>query len=141
MGKLENLKPKFEKGNRFGKGRPKKLVSATIEALKAEGYEQVTKSNIVDAYTTLISLDESRLIEIEKDKSSPMILRLVADAILSKDGFDIVEKLLDRAHGKPIANSNIEVSGQVSTPTVISVRTEELDDFLEKLKEKENGRT
>ena len=109
MGKEHIKEHQFKKGNKFGKGRPKKLVSSTIETLKAEGYEEVTSNHIKQAYQMLIGLDRDKIMEIGKDNDQSMLMRVVSRAILDNKGFEIIEKMLDRAHGK--ATNKTEVTG------------------------------
>lgn len=101
MGKLENLKP-FQKGNKMGKGRPKQIVSRVRQELIEKGYDPIRPSDVTDCIEILIALDIEALQEIVRDPSQPMYLRVVGKQILDpKHGFDCIEKMLDRAHGKP----------------------------------------
>lgn len=84
-----------------GAGRPKKLVGQMIEQLKAHGVERVTNYNIVEAFELLVNLTENELKAITLDADAPMIMRIVAKNMLGGKGFEIIEKMLDRAHGKP----------------------------------------
>lgn len=99
----------FKKGNKHGKGRPKKLTSAVLQELESEGYEEVTQAHVKEAYQRLINLDQEKLTELYNDKKVAMLIRIVAKAILDKKGFEIIEKMLDRAHGK--ATNKTEVTG------------------------------
>ncbi len=84
------------------KGRKRKLLGSVNAALKAEGFEPVIAMDVVEAYNTLMNLTESRIKEIIADSESPMFLRIVAKAMLSKEGVEMIEKMLDRAHGKAV---------------------------------------
>ena len=117
MAKKDILKHQFKKGQSGNlKGRPKKLVSSTIETLKAEGYEEVTSNHIKQAYQMLIGLDRDKIMEIGKDNEQSMLMRVVSRAILDNKGFEIIEKMLDRAHGK--ATNKTEVTGAEGTPLI-----------------------
>ena len=48
----------------------------------------------------------------------PMILRIVAKGILSSKGFEIIEKILDRTHGRPMSQHEEERN---SPPTITGV--------------------
>lgn len=102
MANEQNLKP-FEKDDeRINReGRPKKFVSQVLADLKEKGYENVSRSQIVDIYETLLALSEDELLELGNDKEQPMIYRIIARAMLSKRGFDIIERMVDRAQGRP----------------------------------------
>jgi hypothetical protein len=103
----------FQKGHNYGntfkkgqsgnpKGQPKKVLSRVNEQLKEEGYSAASANNIVEAYSILINLDEERIKSIISDNSYPMLMRIVAKEMLSKNGAEMIEKILDRAHGKAI---------------------------------------
>lgn len=81
-------------------GRPPKLVSHVIDELKAKGYTPVTASQIADAYTLMINLDKKELQEKMLDVDCPILFKIVINSMLKGKGFEIVERLLDRAHGK-----------------------------------------
>ena len=109
-----NLKP-FKKGQSGNpKGKQKKLVGYTITMLESEGYAQVTAGQVKQVYTLLITLTEERLKVLTADPETPMLYRIVAKKILSKEGFETVEQMLDRAHGK--ATQPIE--GAIQPPTI-----------------------
>jgi hypothetical protein len=101
----------FKKGHNYGntfkkgqsgnpKGQPKKVLSRVNEQLKEEGYSAASANNIVEAYSILINLDEERIKAIIGDTTYPMLMRIVAKEMLSKNGAEMIEKILDRAHGK-----------------------------------------
>jgi len=116
---------KFKKGNDKGKkfsstnqpeknGRPKKLVSSILAQLKEEG-ELVTKNLVEQTYQVLMSLTQDQLTRVASDKDQPMINRIVAKEMLGKKGFEIIEKMMDRANGRPMqqteSKSTVEVKG------------------------------
>lgn len=106
----EGEKYQFKKGNKMGKGRPRKLVSSVLEEIKASGVEAVTASQIKEVYEHIINLTQDELTAITNDKAQPMLLRIVAKNVLGGKGFEIIEKMLDRAQGKP--TNKTEVTGK-----------------------------
>ena len=101
MKKGNNLKP-FKKGQSGNpKGRPKKTFTKFMEEIKEEGYELVSRAMFTEAIDALLGLDEKKLADIIKDMERPMTLRIVARAMLEKNGVAILEKLLNRSHGMP----------------------------------------
>lgn len=112
----QNIEPhKFKKGQTGNpKGRPPKLFSRLITELQEAGYERVSANMIVEGYEYLLSLDEVKIKAIVEDKEQPMSLRIIARAMLGKDGYEILEKMLDRAHGK--AKQKLEANIHVEQP-------------------------
>lgn len=81
-------------------GRPPMLLSTILKELKEAGYERVGPSNVAEAYELLLGLDKEHLVKATQDEKAPMIVRIVGAAMLSKRGGEMLEKMLDRAHGK-----------------------------------------
>jgi len=115
MAKKKNttgLKKPWKKGESGNpNGRPKKLVTQILDSLKEEG-ELVTKQMVQQTYQVLMSLTQEQLTNIAKDGKQPMINRIVAKEMLSKKGFDIIERMLDRANGKATQNQDITSGGK-----------------------------
>lgn len=115
MGEFPNKATQFTSENQPEKnGRPPKTLTKVMQELKDSGYERVTASMVMEAYELLLGLDEEQLKETITDKSKPMLIRIVGSAMGSKKGADMLEKMLDRAHGKPKQTS--ELSGLNGEP-------------------------
>jgi hypothetical protein len=110
----------FKKGQSGNpKGQPKKVLSRVNEQLKEEGYSSASANNIVEAYSILINLDEERIKAIINDTTYPMLMRIVAREMLSKKGAEMIEKILDRAHGKATQkqeNRQVDEKGNTVPP-------------------------
>lgn len=98
------------------KGRPRKFVSQVLDDLAKEGYTPITKSQVEQTYKNMISLGEDKLREMAGDKKLPMLFRILAREILTKRGFDVAERMIDRVHGKP--KENLKVDGEVKVALV-----------------------
>ena len=85
-----------------------------MKDLKAAGYTRVTAGNIAEAFETLLDVPEDVLSEMVKDKTKPMSLRIVGKAMLTAKGWEVLQAMLDRAHGK--AKQSMEHSGHISLP-------------------------
>jgi len=133
MGKKDIIEHQFKKGNKMSKGRPKKLVSSILASLQEEG-ELVTRSLVEQTYQVLLSLTQEQLTKVASDKKQPMINRIVAKEMLGKKGFEIIEKMMDRANGKPttINESVVKVDATVKTD-------EELDKEIKAYEKRKNS--
>lgn len=83
-------------------GRPKKILSIVNADLIKQGYAPVMSAHVIEAYNILLNLPEERIKQIITDPESPMFFRIVAKELMSKNGPDMIERILDRAHGKAI---------------------------------------
>ena len=123
---LEKRKP-FKKGdpriNR--KGRPPKLLKQLNAELKEKGYEPVTESQVVEAYLTLLNMDRNTILEYVKSGDVPAIFEIAAKGIGGKQGLQAVEKLLERALGKPKEKHDHTSSDGTMTPKIEIVRPDE----------------
>lgn len=99
----------FQKGDTNNGGRPPKLLSTIVAELRAQGYERATAGTVADAFETLLNVPEDVLAEMVKDKTKPMSLRIVGKSMLTAKGWEVLQAMLDRAHGK--AKQQLEASG------------------------------
>lgn len=83
------------------KGRPKKLISNVLQELKEAGYAPITAAEIIELYKTLVNINSDDLKNMAEDSKQPIINKVIIKAIISGKGFEVVEKMLDRAIGKP----------------------------------------
>jgi hypothetical protein len=98
-GRVENFQGKGFHTNperRYTGGRVPKLLKGMIKQLKEAGIEKATVSNVVEAYEMLLNCNEEYLKRLLTDSNTPMTARIVAKAMLSKDGYTVLEKMLDR---------------------------------------------
>jgi len=123
MANEKNLK-KWKKGQSGNpKGRPRKLVSSVIAKLKDKGCEQVDKNAVKQVYQYLIGLTKDELTKMSNDSEVPMIFQVTAKSILSKSGFEIIETMLDRAHGKATQNTKLGTSEEGFSIKLIDARS------------------
>ena len=101
------------------KGRPRVMISHVLHEMKQQGIEQVTKAQIVGLFESLLNCTEHDLNKYLNDKEQPMLNRIVIKAMLDKRGFEIIEKILDRVHGKAA------IVQETTTQDVIIVETPE----------------
>jgi len=90
-------------------GRPPRLISTVNEELEARGVTVANKATITDCYLRLVQLSMEELEAISKDKKEPGLVHVVAKAIVSGKGFEVIEKMLDRTIQKAI--QPVEVQG------------------------------
>ena len=96
-------------------GRPPKILTTILRELTDAGYKRVSVANVVEAYELLVGLDENKIKEVIEDKAQPMIMRIVGKAMLSPKGVEMLEKMLDRAHGKPNVRVDVTTKGDKIT--------------------------
>ncbi len=98
------------------KGRPVKVFSAIRREFEARGIERASADAVRDAYEYLLSLPLKDIIDIsgkpdDEKNTYPALYRIVAQKMTSKQGFEMLREMLDRAHGKPTnkEDSNKEI--------------------------------
>jgi hypothetical protein len=126
---ISNLKP-FDKGQSGNpNGRPRKLISETINELKAEGVVETSTTEIKAVYLMLINLTIPELEQRVKDGKQSALVRIVGKAILSNKGYEIIEKMLDRAIGK--AENKIDHTTKGESLNIPILNINPLDDIDE----------
>jgi hypothetical protein len=130
-GNIKNLKP-WKKGQSGNPGGRAKLTSEILQELAAKGYQPVTPQQIMDAYTTLVACSVAHLTEMAKAEDMPMYVRIISKALLSGNGTDQLEKMLDRAHGKAKQSTDITSSGQplYQLPDFSNFTTKQLKELI-----------
>ena len=98
-------------------GRPPRLLSTIVAELRAKGYERATSNQVADAFETLMNVPQNELADMVKDEKAPMSLRIVGKAMLTAKGWEVLQAMLDRAHGK--AKQQMEHSGSLNIPTPV----------------------
>ena len=95
------------------KGPTPKLLSTITAELKAKGYERATANQVADAFETLMNVPQDELAKMVKDEKAPMSLRIVGKAMLTAKGWEVLQAMLDRAHGKPKQSVDMKTDGEV----------------------------
>jgi UTP-glucose-1-phosphate uridylyltransferase len=115
--------------NRSGANR--KLVSNVNTELEEIGVKETTSAEIKSIYLRLVNLTIPELEEKVSDNSQPALVRVVGKNILSGKGFEIIDKMLDRAIGKAIQQTDITTNGkEINHPPL---KPEQIDKLIEKL--------
>ena len=91
---------RIQKGDTTNGGRPPLLLSTIVSELRAKGYERATAGTVADAFETLLNVTHEDLVKMGQDPKSPMSLRIVAKGMLNAKGWEVLQAMLDRAHGK-----------------------------------------
>jgi len=108
--------PKGKSGN--PNGRPKKTVAATLSALKDQGYEEVTAEQVRSTMGRMLNLSRDELVKTGNDKTAPILDALIARALAGGKGWEALQDILDRAHGRP--KQSLEHSGEVISRITVS---------------------
>ncbi len=117
-----NLKPwpKGTSGN--PKGRKRKLYNDINLKLKEDGYEPITKAELVEAYQIIFNLDKQAIEELKKQKDLPysflLILKSMKDPRVRQD-------LRDWAMGKAMEEIHSTMTVQPIYPDLEPVKRDE----------------
>ncbi|MGR3218478.1 MAG: hypothetical protein ACUZ8H_01490 [Candidatus Anammoxibacter sp.] len=63
------------------KGRPRKSFSTINEAMKKDGIEPLTKSQLIEAYSLVFNSTQEDLKKLRKDKDTPYAMRIIIDQL------------------------------------------------------------
>jgi hypothetical protein len=118
MGEFPNKSTQFKKGNNENPtGRPKKSFSMLNQQLKDEGYEVLTRNQIIEAYSLIFSLDEAKIKQIASDKEQPLVIRLIIKELANADtGGKAIQDIRNYIFGQ--SKQEVEHSGQLKVETV-----------------------
>jgi len=108
----------MEKGDPGGPGRPPLLLSTIVAELRAKGYERATAGTVADAFETLLNVTHEDLVKMGSDPKSPMSLRIVAKGMLTAKGWEVLQAMLDRAHGKAKQVTDVTTGGDKITLSI-----------------------
>ena len=103
----DNLKPCKKGETNNPNGRPKKIVSAALDALRLEG-EEVTAAMAQETMNVFLSLTKAKITAIANDDKQSIMFRIIARAMLKDKQFEVLNSLLDRSHGKAIQKTEVK---------------------------------
>jgi hypothetical protein len=118
MANEENLKSWKPGQSGNPNGRPRKTISSVNKELEERGVTVTSTNDIKDCFLRLINLSTDELESICDDDKQPAMIVIVAEAILSGKGFDVIEKILDRAIGKAEQKTDITTAGEKLNITI-----------------------
>jgi hypothetical protein len=117
-------------------GRPPRLVSTIIKELKAKGIEPVKPAQVLDAFQQLLNLNIKELTDVANNDENPYFVRRIASEMTSKGkGYEVIERMINRAHGMPRQSTDITSGGKEIAGLNITVADKETGDVLRKLLE------
>ncbi len=99
-------------------GLNRKTISSVNKELEKQGVTVTSTNDIKDCFLRLINLSTEELEAVCNDDKQPAMVAIVAEAILSGKGFDVIEKILDRAIGKATNNTDITTAGEKLNITI-----------------------
>lgn len=119
--RLKNLRPqKPGTPSHNPNGRPKKVETLIREYFLQEKNIKLSKNQIQEMIQSVLMKTKKELVEIGNNPELPFWLSIIvkkAQTDYNKGSMDIIEKLLDRAYGKP--NENIENTIKTDNEIVI----------------------
>jgi len=102
----------LKKGGTIGPGRPPKLAANVIADLQKEGYTEVSATDVSSVYKLLLNVPIDQLKTMATAADQPALVRVVARALVQGKGLDVVERMIDRAHGRTVNTLAVQASGQ-----------------------------
>ena len=137
-GGYKNIKPsdntnglQKNKKNINRKGRPRKLISDTIKKMEQDGIKETTVQEIKSVYLRLINHSKEDLQKVIDDKNQPALNCIVAQNIMSGKGFEVIDKMLDRAIGKATQSMDVTTGGdKINQNNLDKLTTQELKELL-----------
>lgn len=102
---------KFKKGETGNpNGRPVKLFSEIAGDWQRRGIERATPERVIEVFEYLLALPDAELREMKAGDNYPSLVQMAADEMTGKRKREILNDLLDRAHGK--ATQRREITGK-----------------------------
>lgn len=112
MANNENLVP-IKKGQVLNpNGRPRKTIGSTLKALEAKGVVTPSREELLEVYLKLMTLHVDEIKKLSASKTETILVKTVATKLKDGKGFDIIEKMLDRAIGKAVQNLDVTTKGK-----------------------------
>jgi hypothetical protein len=93
-------------------GRPRKTINSVNKELEEQGIKPTTANEIKDIYLRLVNMEMTELKALVENQKQPALIRIVGKKILSDKGFDIIDKMLDRAIGKAQQQVDVTTAGK-----------------------------
>lgn len=105
----------LEKGETANpKGRPPKLATTVIRALKERGIARVDRTEVDELIGRVQNLTARELRELAAADDTPVVVALIARGMLGKAGHEfLVRDLWDRQHGRPKQAVDVKEEGEV----------------------------
>ena len=100
-------------------GYTRRTTIAILREMKSRGYNELTKEDVKAMYLTMIDMPREELEEIRTDDNAAVFTRIVAESLLSGRGYEILEKMLDRAIGKPTQELSADITSNGQTLGVV----------------------
>lgn len=105
---------RIQKGDTTNGGRPPKLATTVIKALKDQGIARVDRTEVDELICRLQNLSRKKLVELANADDTPMVVALIARGMAGAKGHEfLVRDLWDRQHGRPKQEVKVEESGEV----------------------------
>jgi hypothetical protein len=109
-GRLKRL-PKGVSGN--PKGRPPQLYTKLIEELEKRSGERVSRTSLQSLIEVMLSMPRVELVAHSKDTQAPIVVQIIASALIKRNSLDALMSLLDRAHGRPKQAVDMSTNGNL----------------------------
>lgn len=99
---------KGESGNPRG-SQTRKLTRTIIKELEAKGIKGLKPGDVIAIFQTLLDSTFDELKAISEDDNAPYFVRRTATEMTKGKGWEIMERMIDRAHGKAKGTEDVNI--------------------------------
>jgi len=123
MAKDDIVKHQFKKGESGNpNGRPKKSFASINKELRNQGITPLTKSDLIDAYSTIFNADEQTLKDIAADEETPYAMKIIIlELNNSKTRAKAMQDYRDYCFGMAIRSTDITSGGKPLSSEPVSI--------------------
>jgi hypothetical protein len=125
-----NILEKGESGNL--NGRPKKSFRMLNDTLKKEGYEPLSKADLLEAYSLILSIDEEKIQELADDDTQPLAIRLIIqDMTNEQNSGKAIQDIRNYLFGGATQKSEMKISSPFAGKSYNDLSDEDRDLLFE----------
>lgn len=127
-------------------GRKPKVFTQIAREFKEAGLERATPDIVQEAYEYLLALPMTEVQAIawnsenKEENDLPAMYRLVAREMIGRRSQEMIQEMLNRAHGKPKQSTDVTTNGESVNSGFLSLPVEKQAKILRIINESDDGR-